>query len=64
MAEALERHGDYVKGDTLTDSLEIVTADALASVTAEGEAVSPVQELDLNGHRPSIRCSDCQGKAA
>jgi isoleucyl-tRNA synthetase len=55
VAEALERHGDYVKGDTLTDSLEIVTADALASVTAEGEAVSPVQELDLNGHPASIR---------
>lgn len=55
VAEALERHGDYVKGDTLTDSLELVTADALASVTAEGEAVSPVQELDLNGHPASIR---------
>jgi isoleucyl-tRNA synthetase len=43
--EAVERHLDYVKGDTLTDELAFVAAKDLP--VQEGGSV---HELDLNGH--------------
>ena len=51
--EAVGRHSNYVRGDTLTDGLEFVTSESLASLDRQG--VSEAQELDLNGHPATIK---------